>query len=196
MVPEIIILSLLSFLILFLRNKEIKLYDIKVEIKGYKILIIMAVIEIAAQFLFKRFTGNNILKVLSFHWTIYFALFIVSIINFEKPFMKLMFIGTLFNFIAIVSNDFKMPVLVSQILTDVEIKKMYLISGQDLIHSLLTEDTNFKLLCDIITLPHPYPFPKTISIGDIFLLLGVFMFWQNAYPSTNQKKPSPKIYTP
>ncbi len=188
MVPEIIILSIISILALYFRNKEFKFRDIKIEIKGYIILIIMAVIEITAQFLFKKFMGSNVLKILSLHWTIYFAIFIVSILNFEKPFMKLMFIGTLLNFIAIVSNDFKMPVLVSHVLSDVEAKKMYLLSGKDLIHSLLTENTKFKFLCDIITLPHPYPFPKTISVGDIFLLLGFFMFWQNTSTLPDKKK--------
>ena len=101
--------------------------------------------------------------------------------------MKLMFLGTLMNFIAIIFNDFKMPVYNSEMMTEFEIKKIYLQSGQDLIHSLLTEDTKFKIFADIITLPPPYPFPKTISIGDIFLFFGVFAFWQNAYPSAGKK---------
>lgn len=100
--------------------------------------------------------------------------------------MKLLFIGTLLNFIAIVSNDFKMPVLVSEVLSNVETKKIYLQTGQDLIHSLLTEDTKFKILCDIITLPPPYPFSKTISIGDVSLLLGMFTVWQES--ATHSKK--------
>lgn len=187
MIPEIIILSFLSIIILIYRNKEFKFNNINIEIKGYKVIIIMAVIELTAQFLFKRFTDNNLLRILSMHWTIYFGILIVSIINFEKPFMKLMFVGTLLNFIAIIFNDFKMPVYVSHLLTDVEAKKMYLSTGQDLIHSLLTEDTKFKIFSDIITLLPPYPFPKTISIGDIFLLSGFFMFWQNTYIPTNQK---------
>ena len=187
MLPEIILFSVLSIALLLIRNKEIKLNDFKVEIKGYIVLLIMAVIEITAQFLFKLYTGSNLLRILSMHWTIYFGLFVVSIINFEKPFMKLMFLGTLMNFVAIISNDFKMPVYVSEMMTDFEIKKIYLQSGQDLIHSLLTEDTKFKIFADIITLPPPYPFPKTISIGDIFLFFGVFAFWQNAYPSAGKK---------
>ncbi|WP_313340916.1 DUF5317 family protein [Sedimentibacter sp.] len=187
MIPEIILFSVLSIILLIIKNKKIKFNDFEMEIKGYTVLIIMAIIEITAQFLFKRYTDNNLLRILSMHWTIYFGLFIVSIINFEKQFMKLMFLGILMNFTAIIFNDFKMPVYVSEILTDVEAKKMYLMSGQDLIHSLLTEDTKFKIFSDIITLPPPYPFPKTISIGDIFLLLGGFVFWQNAYPSIKQK---------
>jgi hypothetical protein len=129
-----------------------------------------------------------VVEILSLNWLIYIAIFAVTIINFKKPFMKLFFIGTLLNFIAIISNDFKMPVLVSEILANSEAKKIYLQTGQDLIHSLLTDDTRFKILCDIITLPPPYPFPKTISIGDILLLSGVFFVWQEPENKRNANK--------
>lgn len=187
MIPEIILMSLISMLILLIRKKRIDFTDIKFEIKGYQILIIAALIEITAEFLYKNFNGNNFFKILSLHWLIYLAILAVTMLNFKKTFMKLLFIGTLLNFIAIVSNDFKMPVLVSEVLSNVEAKKMYLQTGQDLIHSLLTEGTKFKVLCDIFTLAPPYPFPKTISIGDILLLLGVFAVWQE---SANTQKPN------
>ncbi len=180
MIPEIIILTLISILILFLRKKTLDFPILKLEIKGYQILIITALMEVTAEYLFKNFSHNEFIKALSFHWIIYFAIFAVTLLNFKRPFMKLLFIGTLLNFIAIVSNDFKMPVLVSELLSNTESKRLYLQTGQDLIHSLLTKNTNFKILCDIITLPPPYPFPKTISIGDIFLLTGIFYVWQES----------------
>ncbi len=180
MIPEILILTIISILILLIRKKTLDISIIKLEIKGYQILIITALIEITAEYLFKHFSNNEFIRVLSFHWIIYLAIFAITLLNFKKPFMKLLFFGTLLNFIAIISNDFKMPVLVSEILTDTEAKKLYLQSGQNLIHSLLTKDTNFKILCDIITLSPPYPFPKTISIGDVFLLIGVFFVWQES----------------
>lgn len=187
MLPEIILMSLISISVLLIKKKRFNISSIKIEIKGYQILIIAAVIELTAEFVYKNFTGNNLFKMLSFHWLIYLAIFAVTILNFKKTFMKFLFIGTLLNFIAIVSNDFKMPVLVSELFSNAEAKIIYLQSGQDLIHSLLTENTRFKMLCDIFTLPPPYPFPKTISIGDVSLLLGVFVVWQE---SVNNKKPN------
>lgn len=181
MFTEIIIISLISIFILLIKKRKLDLSSINVQIKGYQILIIMAAIEIIAQLLFKRFHHSNLLRLLSLNWIMYLALLIVTLLNIEKLNMKLFFIGTLLNFIAIASNDFKMPVLVSEILTDVESKKLYLLTGQDLIHSLLTDETHFKILCDIITLHPPYPFPKTISIGDIFLFSGVFFFWKELF---------------
>lgn len=195
MISEIILISILSILIAILilitTKKTPDILTRKVEIKGYKVLILTAVIEITAQFLFKRFPGSSLLKFLSLSWLIYFAIFYVTARNISKSYMMLFFIGTLLNFIAIVSNGFKMPVFVSDILGDVEAKKLYLQTGQDLIHSLLTEETKFKFLCDIITIPSPYPFPITISAGDVSLLAGVFAFWQDVLEGKKSRKTQP-----
>lgn len=192
MISEIILVSILSILIAILilitTKKRPDIINRNFEIKGYKLLILTAVIEITAQFLFKRFPNNSLLKYLSLSWLIYFAIFYVAARNISKSYMMLFFIGTLLNFIAIVSNGFKMPVLVSEILGDVEAKKLYLQTGQDLIHSLLTDKTKFKFLCDIITIPSPYPFPITISIGDVFLLAGIFAFWQDILEGKKSNK--------
>lgn len=188
MIPEILMLTIISIILLLFRKKTLDISILKLEIKGYQILIIAAVIEVMAEFLYNKFINNNAVEILSLNWLIYFAIFAVTIINFKKPFMKLFFLGTLLNFIAIISNDFKMPVLVSEVLANAEAKKIYLQTGQDLIHSLLTDNTKFKLLCDVITLPPPYPFPKTISIGDIFLLSGIFFVWYEPENKSNADK--------
>ncbi|MEL7647191.1 MAG: DUF5317 domain-containing protein [Sedimentibacter sp.] len=183
MIPEIIFTSILSIIIalvnLAAKKQNLDFLNKEVKIKGYGMLIAAAVIEITAQFLFKRNPGSSILRFLSMSWLIYFALFYVTLHNISKSYMMLFFIGTLMNFIAITSNGFKMPVYVSDALSDIEAKKIYLQTGKDLIHSLLTDSTRFKILCDIITIPSPYPYPITISIGDVFLLSGIFAFWQD-----------------
>lgn len=182
---EIIFFSLLSIIAaiitLLIQKKRLDFNSYNIKIKGNKILILTAVIEITAQFLFKKYTSSSLLKILSLNWIIYIALFYVALLNIRKSYMKLFLLGTLFNFAAIATNDFKMPVYVSELLLDVEAKKVFLLSGKDLIHSLLTENTKLKLLCDIITLHPPYPYPKTISVGDVFLLSGIFAFWQDLF---------------
>lgn len=192
MISEIILISILSILIAILiliaTKKSPDITNRNFEIKGYKLLILTAVIEITAQFLFKMFPSSSLLRYLSLSWLIYFAIFYVAAINIKKSYMMLFFIGTLLNFIAIASNGFKMPVFVSDVLGDVEAKRLYLQTGQDLIHSLLTDKTKFKFLCDIITIPSPYPFSKTISIGDVFLLAGVFAFWQDLLEGKKSRK--------
>jgi len=42
----------------------------------------------------------------------------------------------------------------------------------------VSKDTKFVYLADIILIPRPYPLPKILSLGDIFLMIGVFVFFQ------------------
>ncbi|NLL60072.1 MAG: DUF5317 domain-containing protein, partial [Tissierellia bacterium] len=185
MLFEIILFSILSILmaiiVLLCKKRSLDLKSYNLNIRGYKVLILAAVIKITAEFLFKKFTGLTLLRILSLNWVIYFSLIYVSLLNIRNPFMMLFFSGALLNFAAIAANGFKMPVYVPDLLTDVEAKKMFLLSGKDLVHTLLTEETKLKFLCDIITLHPPYPFPKSISVGDVFLLAGVFAFWQDLF---------------
>lgn len=184
---EIILVSVFSLLILLLRNGKPLISKINIEIKGYKLLIAMAVIEITAVFLSKRFPDAALFRILSMSWLIYLPIIAVSLLNIKKHYMKLFLAGTLLNFTAIVSNGFKMPVYINESIQNSLATKQYLESGMDLIHSLLTESTRFKYLCDIITLPPPYPFVKTVSIGDILLLCGIFLFIQIEFNTSNIK---------
>ena len=192
MIYEIIFFSLLSVIIgiitLSVQKRKFDFDKYHVRIRGYKVMILAAVIKITAEFLFKRFANISILRILSLNWIIYIGLLYVSFLNIKKSYMMLIFIGTLFNFLAIATNDFKMPVYVSELLSDVEAKKMFLLSGKDLVHSLLTEETKLKFLCDIITLHPPYPFPKTISVGDVFLLSGIHAFWQDMFYLSSRRR--------
>lgn len=185
MIFEIVFFSLfsiiLSLLILAVQRKSFDFNRCNMEIKGYGVLIITAAIKVAAQFLFKKYPNSTLLSVLSVNWILYIALLYVSILNIKSSYGMLFFMGTLFNFIAIIANGFKMPVYIDETLLNADVQKIILLSGKDLIHSLLTENTKFKFLCDIITLRPPYPFPKTISVGDIFLLSGIFSFWQDLF---------------
>ena len=193
---EIIFFSLLSIVIaiviLKIKKRNFNFNSYKIKIRGYKVLILAAVIKIAAEFLFKKYTNASLLRILSLNWIIYFALLYVSLLNIKKSFMMLVFFGSLFNFAAIAANGFKMPVHVSELLSDVEAKKMFLLSGKDLVHSLLTDESRLKFLCDIFTLHSPYPFPKTISVGDVFLLSGIFAFWQDLFYESSRRRKSLK----
>lgn len=189
---EILFFSLLSIAIsmiyLFIKKKKFDFNSYHIKIRGYKVLILAAVIKITAEFLFKKYTDVNLLRILSNTWIIYLALLYVSFLNIKKSYMILLFAGTLFNFLAIGANGFKMPVYVSELLADAESKRILLASGKDLVHSLLTEESRLKFLCDIITLHPPYPFAKTISLGDVFLLSGIFAFFQDLFYQISYSK--------
>ena len=114
---EIIFFSLLSvitaLLFLLIKKRKFDFNKYKITVKGYKIIILAAVIKIAAEFLFKKYTNVSLFRFLSLSWVIYIALLYVSLLNIKKSYMMLFFLGTLFNFIAIAANGFKMPVYVS-----------------------------------------------------------------------------------
>jgi len=89
--------------------------------------------------------------------------------------MKLMCLGVLLNFIAILSNAGYMPVDPKLgIEYGFETSLMALKNNQVFAHKLMTQSTHLNVLGDWITIPPPWPFPKTISAGDILIDLGAF----------------------
>ncbi len=86
----------------------------------------------------------------------------------------LLVLGVSLNFMVIAGNGGYMPVDGSQVSAQI---LQVLDNKEDGIHSLLTEKSRFRYLADIIYLP--YPQPSLISLGDIFLSLG--LFWISFY---------------
>lgn len=84
--------------------------------------------------------------------------------------------GTLLNLVPIAFNNGKMPVQLNETLSGTHF---------DIGHVLLTEATRFRWLSDIIFIREPYPFPKIISIGDIFIVIGVFLLIQQIMVNEN-----------
>lgn len=100
----------------------------------------------------------------------YILLLGVLWLNLAAPGMKLFGLGSLLNFIVIAANGGTMPVSPSALALFAVSK---LPSGT---HSLLTPESRFWFLADIIPLWLPYP--QVISVGDIFLVAGMFFFIQ------------------
>jgi hypothetical protein len=72
-----------------------------------------------------------------------------------------------------------MPVDISSVDPIIYQEKIAILqSGRDLVHTVLDETTTFGFLGDVIHLEKPYPLPKTLSIGDVFMMIGVFTFIQ------------------
>jgi hypothetical protein len=157
----------------------------KVNIRAWYLFIISFVLEFTCVYFYNKDLGE-ITKTLNeyfiyIHGFSYLLMFIGLILNFNKKSMILVFVGTLLNFVVITANGGQMPVsgeglqnlgLISQL----EALKHHQIAT----HTLITQGTKISILADIIPLPKPYPLPKMISIGDIFIGLGVFCFIQGA----------------
>ena len=87
-------------------------------------------------------------------------------------------IGTVFNAIVIVANNGMMPVTKNAIITTGYDKAVELGQKLDMMHFVANENTQIKLLSDFIPIPKPYPVPHVLSIGDVLLCIGLFLFIQ------------------
>lgn len=95
--------------------------------------------------------------------------------NRRLPGMKIILAGTLMNFTVILLNGGYMPV-------DPHLGMLYgfehslaaLENGYIFAHKLIGNETILGLLSDVIMIPPPWPFPKTISIGDVLIDIGAF----------------------
>jgi len=113
---------------------------------------------------------------------IYTMLVIFCYYNMSRRIFVVILIGILLNFAVISFNDGKMPVDVEGALSEgytVEVDQLSggFIAGHDILDE---ETTRLKILGDVIHIPPPYPFPKTISFGDIAISTGVFFFIFNS----------------
>jgi len=92
-------------------------------------------------------------------------------LNLAAPGMKLFGLGSLLNFLAIAANGGAMPVSPGALAF---LEMSVTPSGT---HTLLTAESRLWFITDIIPLWMPYP--QVISIGDIVLVAGMFLFIQH-----------------
>lgn len=87
--------------------------------------------------------------------------------------------GVFLNFLVMALNGGRMPVSVeaAMILDPYYIEVLK--NGVYAKHTLLTESTRLAFLGDVIPLTNPYPISRVISIGDVFMSIGVFFFIQH-----------------
>lgn len=172
--------AFLSVLIAKIRGGQIKGLE-DVNIKGWYLFIISAFIQGSIS-LIKRINPSWSNKFISqylilFILITYILMMVPGVLNFNKNYMKLFLIGIVLNFIVIMGNGGQMPVSLEGI-KGVHTETILPERTFDIKHRAVTEDTRFVYLADIILIPKPYPLPKILSIGDIFLILGTFVFFQ------------------
>lgn len=185
--------TIISFIVVKIRKGRLEYLENTV-IRAWYLLILAALIQGVLVF-FNRFdftVGNYIFENYFFHlhFLSYILMLVCIILNINKHFMKLFFIGLILNFIVIFANGGQMPVSIEgrkgiKNPSSIELP----ISDFNIKHKSLDKNTRLVYLADIILIPEPYPFPKVISIGDIFLILGVFVFSQEAMVVKKRRKP-------
>lgn len=90
----------------------------------------------------------------------------------------LIFIGVFLNFLVMVVNGGRMPVSAEAALILDPQYIEYLKEGLYAKHALLEESTRLAFLGDIIPVTDPYPRSQVISIGDVIMNIGIFLFIQ------------------
>ncbi|MFC0560995.1 DUF5317 domain-containing protein [Halalkalibacter alkalisediminis] len=112
-------------------------------------------------------------------------------VNRENKGFVLLFVGVLLNFIAIAANGGRMPV--SYEAAAIALDPFYtevLKSGLYAKHAMITESTKLGFLGDIIPITSPYPKSQVISIGDVIMNIGIFIFIQHLMLQHKRVKPS------
>lgn len=169
--------------------------------KGWYLLIISALVQFSLSLGKKKdirfankILGDYLIYVIVFT---YFLMMVAVILNIEKNYMKLLFIGLSLNLIVIAANDGKMPVSLNGIEGIREgINNEISLPERDfdIKHEAVDKDTKLVYLADIILIPEPYPLAKILSIGDIFLILGAFQFFQEEMVVDKKKYRSQNTY--
>lgn len=180
MLAESVILSI--FVGIF-KGKKFKSLE-NIQINKFWLILLSFLIEFICGFLikndirpFSQFIGENYFFI---HTLVYILLFICFVFNLKSKSLIIVLIGVILNFIVIASNSGFMPVSTDMALSNGFNESIQLLTeGKATGHAVLVKgETRFWFLADIINIPPPYPFPQTISIGDIFISIGIFLFIQ------------------
>lgn len=163
---------LLSLIIGFLRKGRFRNFGL-VDIKGIYFFMFGGLLQM---FLFRMAVadgeGLNFWLYQEFyllHLVSYGLILVPLLLNYKRVGMVLMGIGTVLNMIPIIFNEGKMPVKVPGGISEPIF---------DLGHTMMVATTKVKGLSDILYLSKPYPIPKVLSIGDLFIMVGVFWLIQ------------------
>jgi len=192
MLIESIVFALVLGLVLGGKLKNLE----KIKLKKIYLVFITFFIEYIAGILIN--SDNISLRENIFAYTYYIQLLayillmIFFVYNFKYLGIKFLAFGSFLNFFVIQANKGFMPVdihLAMKLGYYNSVK--YLGSGNVFGHKILdTVNDAWVILADIIEIPPPYFFPKSISAGDMFIGFGVFfLIFLNMFYSKNENHP-------
>lgn len=147
-------------------------------IRGWFIIIIAFFIQIAPAFS----SGIEFIKPMEKYTYIFSMVFmlIVILINLDKKGFSIILIGLLLNSLVVIMNGFKMPIYFEGLRLAGMADTIEAITNGNIINYInLDSVTNWtQYLGKFIVIPKPYPLAKVISVGDIFMSLGIIFFIQ------------------
>jgi hypothetical protein len=179
---------LLSLLVGFFRGGSLKGIAY-MKIKGGWLFPLLLGIEICIFLL-----QNKVSFIASLSNSLFMLVYIVALvflwINRHNQGFLLIFIGVLLNFIVMALNGGRMPVSVeaARFLGREYIELLQ--TGLYAKHMAINESTLLPFLGDIISLSAPYPREQVISIGDVVMNVGAFIFIQHLMLDYNNEDTS------
>ena len=160
-------------------------------IRGWPLIILAFLLQISPAF-------SKQLPILSkFHPYVFLisliVLILVVIINIHKKGAWALLLGIILNLVVIILNKYKMPISFDSLNLAGMQPMVEGIKNGDIVNFISLEGiTNWtKYFSKYIVIPEPYPLSKVLSIGDIFITLGLILFLQgqmiqNRYNSRNR----------
>ena len=173
-------LIIISIIIGLLRNGKLSSLS-QISLKRIELIVLAFLIQGGLVFFGTR-KVKIVLDYSSYALAFSYVVLLIAVWYNEKlKGMKIIALGIAFNFMVIVANGGRMPILLGSLykagLNDIA---LILKEGSHVTHTLISEKTLFRFLADVIPLPPPFPAPSVISVGDFLLFYGVFSLIQNA----------------
>ncbi|HSH34624.1 DUF5317 family protein [Schnuerera sp.] len=157
MIIEAILISIILGLI---RGGKLKRFK-SINHKTMWIFILGILIQYILAFLFEMNEINSINKILVYSKQLQIISYILILIgvgsNLRLRSLWAILLGYVLNFIVLATNNWEKPIL---------------------INNSIIENIKFPILGDTIGFFEPYPFPKTISLGDLIIGFGIFALIQ------------------
>ena len=166
----IIELTLVGLIIRYFKDKNFKFIN-NFNLKNVYFLFIIVIAKLLVKNFFSiEFLSNNYYLIDSIF------LFLLSIFFFLNG--KRLYIcglGTLLNSLVIFLNK-KMPVSENFAHLVMNYDKYEMIKNGKILSHGFIDNVKLKFLSDIIPIPMPYIYPRLISIGDILISIGIFIY--------------------
>ena len=152
-------------------------------INGWYLFVLSFSIEILTLLIISRGDGflSKTLENQFFyiHILIYLTLIIGLTMNWKSIGLRIVLFGSILNFLPIIFNGGRMPVLRNALIHSKLYNQISLLEQERIMtHILGTKDTKLIVLGDIIPIGKPYILPKVISIGDVLIAIGLFLLIQ------------------
>jgi hypothetical protein len=158
------------------------------DIKGWYLIIIGLMFQLTPIFI----SGYTFLTYLQLFGII--MILMAVLVNIKLKGFWLIMLGGVLNLLAVLVHDFKMPVnLIFQMETRFNSFIDTIIEGNVINYTVFESTTWTGLLGKILATPNWYPFPKLLSVGDIFITVGLFFFIYGELKSRQYRRKSSMV---